>query len=339
MGNFRKILFLSAFTVVCGGQLIGQTGKAAVSIDSTSILIGDHSHLKFSYTFPANAIVKWPVFSDTLSKEIEIVEKGKLDTSFSSDKKNRIFSQVLTITCFDSGYFAIPAVKFMHKMPGDTTNYFSETQPVMLTVNTVAVDTTQAIKDIKTPLKVPWTLREILIWLIIGFVGLVNVAVVIVLIIYRKKKKPLFGRFKPRVPAHIRALQALEELRSSHLWQQGKTKEYHSLLTDIVRTYIEERFMIPAMEMISSDVLESLTGKEEINEENYVHLRRILQLADMVKFAKFTPLPDEHDSSLRYAVQFVNETAPKTEPLKTETTKEETGLINETTDKTENKQL
>ena len=319
MNRISKILiFLLA--VMSGLSATAQQGEARASIDSSNILIGDHVHLKLTYTFPAKATVAWPVFKDTLVNKIEVIEKGKMDTAFSADYLNKTLSQTLTITCFDSGSYTIPPISFSHKMPGDTTRYISSTQPLMLMVNTVAVDTTKEIKDIKAPLTAPWTLLELLPWIACAVVLAALITLALIYFIRRRKKKPLFSRLqKPSVPAHIRALEALEKLRVSHLWQQGKIKEFHSRLTDIVRLYIEERFGIPALEMVTSDVLESLMHIEEISDENQQHLRRMLQLADMVKFAKFLPLPDEHDSSLRYAVQFVNETANKEEPPQEET--------------------
>jgi hypothetical protein len=129
----------------------------------------------------------------------------------------------------------------------------------------------------------------------------------------RKKKQPLFGRAKPQIPPHVKALEALEALRAKHLWQQGRIKEYHSVLTDIVRIYIEGRFGVDALEMVTSEVLDAMRASGQLDEPNLEGLRRILQTADMVKFAKYNPLPDEHDGSFRSAVRFVNETAPKEE--------------------------
>jgi uncharacterized phage-like protein YoqJ len=64
------------------------------------------------------------------------------------------------------------------------------------------------------------------------------------------------------------------------------------------------------MEMITPDLLENIKTIPELNDTNSMQIRVILQLADMVKFAKFNPLPDEHDNSLRLAVQFVTDTSP-----------------------------
>lgn len=291
-----------------------QQGRAGAKLDTANILIGDHVHLELSYTFPEKGIVRWPAFSDTLTGKIEILEKSKTDTIPVPSEKMLTLRQVLTLTCFDSGYYAIPPVMFSHTLPGDTTRYFSSTSPVMLMVNTIAVDTTQAIKDIKEPLSAPLTLMEILPWVIGGLFLAAVITLAVIFIVRRRRKQPVFGRSKPKVPAHVRALESLEALRAKHLWQHGKVKEYHSALTDIIRIYIEERFGVAAMEMITSDVIAALKGHPDINEGNMDRLRQLLQMADLVKFAKFTPLPDEHDASMRGAIRFVSETAAAPEP-------------------------
>jgi hypothetical protein len=309
MKSFKKIISFALLSLLAT-SIYAQQGKADARIDSSRILIGDHVHLALTFSAPAKAKIIWPVFNDTLSHFIEIIDKGNIDTSYSADHSTINLSQVITVTCFDSGSFLIPPVSFIHFMQGDTNKYISSTSSLLLYVNTIAVDTTADIKGIKAPLTSPLTLWEVLPWVIGGVILAAIITLTIIFIIRKRKKKPLFGAAKSKIPAHIRALQALEELRLSHMWQQGKIKQYHSHLTDIVKGYIEERFNIPAMEMITPDLLENIKTIPELNDTNSMQIRVILQLADMVKFAKFNPLPDEHDNSLRLAVQFVTDTSP-----------------------------
>jgi hypothetical protein len=107
------------------------------------------------------------------------------------------------------------------------------------------------------------------------------------------------------------ALQALEALRTERLWQQGKIKEYHSLLSEILRAYIDRRFGIMAMEMITPDVIASVEKLGKVETTDLYRLKHLLELSDRVKFAKFFPLPDEHDGALQQAIQFVETTAER----------------------------
>ena len=111
------------------------------------------------------------------------------------------------------------------------------------------------------------------------------------------------------VPPYDRAIQALHELKDSKLWQQGQEKAYYTTLTEILREYIDERFHINAMEMTSSQIIETLHRNEETKAVNR-QLRDILEMADFVKFAKMRPLPDDNEQVMRYAETFVEETKP-----------------------------
>ena len=118
---------------------------------------------------------------------------------------------------------------------------------------------------------------------------------------------PVFVKPKPILPPHILAINQLEELRLAKVWQTGKVKEYHTQLTDIVREYLENRFHFEAMEMTSDEILEEIAN-QKVNKEATSKLAGILQLADLVKFAKGQPTPLENDLSLSHGVDFVNET-------------------------------
>lgn len=296
--------------LVSGLTAIGQNINATASLDSNNILIGDQVKFTYKITVPVKSRVMFPVIADTLNKSIEVVSKSKIDTTTSTGKNLQTYSQTLTITSFDSGSHVIPPLLFGYQIPDDTAMYKLFTPQLMLNVNTVAVDTTQAIKDIKPPLKEPITLREILIWSSIAIVAAVLVFIIIYIVRKLRRKESILSLgTKNKVPSHERALNALEELKGQKLWQQGKIKEYHSGLSDILRAYIEERFEFLALEMTTGEILESLRPKTP-DPESLIILEDVLVIADMVKFAKFNPLPDEHDRSMSQALQFVNNTIP-----------------------------
>ena len=104
-------------------------------------------------------------------------------------------------------------------------------------------------------------------------------------------------------------LQELEKLKNEELWQHEKVKDYYTRLTDIIRIYVEDRFGIATMEQTTFEILTSLKGNEAMIEKKSVNdLKEILELADFVKFAKLTPLPDENHRVLSTAYLFVKET-------------------------------
>ena len=123
-----------------------------------------------------------------------------------------------------------------------------------------------------------------------------------------KMPKEILVKPKPKVRPDILALQALERLRLKKLWQEGKIKQFYTELTEIIRTYLEGRYEVNAMEMVSSDILEELSSKE-IPHEMREKLRELLLIADLVKFAKWDPMPTDHDLCFKNAREFVEKTA------------------------------
>lgn len=287
-----------------------QAQKAVASIDTTSIRLGEQILLKLDVTLPKGAKVIWPVFNDSTLSPIEIVKTGHVDTIETSRNSYLQYRQLLTITAFDSGYKTIPPITFEYIVPGDTSKLRAVTDSLLLQVRTVEVDTTRAIKDIKAPMSAPLTLEEL--WPIFaGVAGLGLIAGFIWYYLWRRRmRKPLFPVIrKQQLPAWQIALESLNDLEKKKLWQAGKIKEFYTELTDILRQYLESEFKIPAMEMISYDIIEAVEGHERLKPVKEKMLQ-VLQLADLVKFAKEIPLPSEHDSSIKNTRIIVMETKP-----------------------------
>ena len=120
----------------------------------------------------------------------------------------------------------------------------------------------------------------------------------------------------PPEKAHEKALRLLKELEARQLWQSGRIKEYYSELSDIVRIYLEERFSIPAMEQTTDELLALLKKQNDSRTElrkARPELKLILRTADLAKFAKANPLPDEHSACMAAALQMVQLTQMKKE--------------------------
>ena len=133
------------------------------------------------------------------------------------------------------------------------------------------------------------------------------------------------------------ALQELDKLKTSKLWQKGQEKDYYTGLTDILREYIDGRFKIDAPEMISDDIIAAVHLATDTKSATD-GLAQILKLADLVKFAKYTPFADENDLSLVNAYLFVNQTKIEERPTE-EQAKDNMGkpIVDQSDNKIENK--
>ena len=295
-------------------QVLSAQGEAPVAtLDTTAIKIGQQTRLDLSITYrvdPGQAVnIIWPTIADTLTGEIDVVADGGLDTVLLDPNADpTLFAQrrSLTITSFDSGYWAIPPFTFV--IDGDT----AQTAPLLLTVNTVEVDTTKAFRDIKDIYELPFSWKY---WLrqnwpyIAGGAALLAALLVFVREVRRRRKRgPIVVVKEAPKPLHVRILLALEEVEKKKLWQQGLVKEHHSEVTDILRGYIEERYRVPALERTTDELMKELSFSAMASAQRE-RLGHLLRLADMVKFAKWNPSPTENEQVLAGAKALVRETA------------------------------
>lgn len=304
----------TALLLLLPAAAFAQDTRPEATLDKDLILIGQQAHIDLQVTYRADSerptSILWPSITDTLTAHLEVVHDSGVDTILPEKERDPyLFQQrrTLTITSWDSGYWAVPPFSFV--INGDTM----ETEAMLITVNTVQVDTAGAFKDIKEIYEVPWSwvdwVKENWPWLAGGAAALAAIIWTLVWFVRRKRKpaEPIAPSV-PELPLHERTIQALRALEQKHLWQQGLVKEYHSGVTDIVRGYIEERFQVPAMESTTDELLSALK-LSSMNGSQREQLANLLRMADMVKFAKWTPVPTENEHLLAGAITLVEQTS------------------------------
>lgn len=329
--HIYRTLFL-VFTLLLGLVSLAHAQNVNVSatMDSTQIFIGGQIDLKLQLSQPQDMDLSFPLLTDTITGNIEIVKAGEPDT-INSDNGRYLIEQSFRITSFDSGLHYIPPIVF--EEASQKLGKAVQTEPMALMVyNPFAeVDPQKGIVDIKQPLMAPFHLSELYNYLA-WFLGFILLAMIVTIIIlkYFGKEVPvkIFSKPQPVIPPHIKALESLDKIKQEKLWQHNRIKEYYSEVTDTLRHYIEERFQIRAMEQTSDEIVDAFKGIDLNDARSMDNLRQILFTADLVKFAKHEPLPDENDLSMINAYFFVNQT--KNEEIKTLEEEKEAMLQKET---------
>ncbi len=299
--GFTGLILVSLLASIMPARVHAQFIEIRVRLDTNVILLGDQVNMSIEIEKSRGSQVVFPNFADTLTSDIEIIEKGKLDSSFLKDNRV-ILRQNLKLTAFDTGLFFIPPIAFVYYSENYTDSVFSSSN--YLEVLSFPVDSTNAIRDIKGIYKVPLGFREIYPFILIVLAIIILGWLTWFIIKKKKHNEPIIFRAKPVDPPDVIALRELDHLKTQKLWQQGKVKEYYSRISDILRIYIDGRFGIAAPEQTSYEIL---TGIREAihNDTDYERLKSVLQLADLVKFAKANPEPDENANQFDNAYQFV----------------------------------
>lgn len=306
------VLLLAATATAWGGNV---TFKAR--LDSATLLMGKTTTLHLEITQDKDARGFFPDEQlDTLSAMVEIAERTKADTTDLGNNRIQI-NRDLILQSFDSGMWIIKPIPYV--VNGDT----AFCNQLSLKVLPVDVSKMQDVHDIKPVEDVPFNLVDWLPnywWLWLLALLLIGAGIWAYRKFYKKGINPLKA-VKKRLPPYEEAMINLQRLKEAKLWQQGQEKEYFTGLTDILRVYIDRRFHINAVEMTSTQIIETLKKNEETKAVNE-QLEMILEVADIVKFANARPLADDNEVAFQRAVNFVEETKPVEQPEKKEEVKQ-----------------
>jgi hypothetical protein len=306
MKLIKKSILLLVLATIClfSSKAYAQQTLIDVKIDSAAILIGEQTVLHLTVTTDKDKDVRLLIPRDTLMAGVEVLEVPKADSSLIENDRLLIKQNIL-VTSFDSSLYLLPPFKVVD---GVDTIYSNQ---VALKVSTIPVniDKPEEFYDIKDVWKPPFVLADYYPW-IFGVLFVLFLICVIAYVVKRMRNRQSIIPFKkpePKLPPHEQAIKELDEIKQQKLWQQGLNKEYYTLITETLRRYIVERFGINAMEMTSGEILD-LIHKHTDTLSVYDNLKQIMELADFVKFAKWSPLPDENDLSMMNAYLFVNQT-------------------------------
>ena len=284
-------------------------GQGTMRVDRTEVTIGDQ--VKATLTLNGVSEKSWingeNIWPDSIPG-IEIVsgpERQHTGTNIAA---------TWTLAFFDTGYVIIPAVPIVIQGSADTL--FTDRIPIH--VKAVEPDSSglAEIRDIyHHPFDPTYYIRYIPIVLMI-LVGLV-----VLWYWWKRRSKALPPVIQEvKLEPHEWAFKALRELSDRKLWQHGEVKEHYSLLTAILREYLERRFSIHAREQTSDEILQQLYHRQ-LSPALLADTEELLSIADLIKFAKADPGMDVHAVTIDRVQRFIKETIPVSvavEPSKSE---------------------
>ncbi len=285
-------------------------------IDSLQLFVGEQTGITLDVTVDAKQKVQLPSLQrgQQLVPNVEIEGSFPIDTTLLNEGQRMQLTQKYVVTAWDSALYYLPPLE----VKVDTTVY--KTKSLALKVYTVDVDTVHVDRYFGPKAEMEplfaWEDWRLLVWgsLVLALLS----ALAIALFVSLRTGVPIIRiiRRKPKAPAHEVALQEINKIKLNRTWAQEDGKEYYTLLTDALRTYIQERYGFSAMEMTSAEIIEHLmheNDKEALNE-----LRSLFQTADLVKFAKHLPQINENDANLVAALEYIQQTKKEPDPTEQE---------------------
>lgn len=290
--------------------LYGQDVRVIPELERSTILIGEQVNLKIRLVYPSSGVARLVLPEDTLMLGVEIVESNLVDSVVINDRLNELIYDVV-VTSFDSATYQLRNINAM--VNGEM---YSATESPSLIVNTVPVtlipDAPIEYNDIKEQWKPKFVWQDYLN-IIALVIGLIALAVGIYLLIkqIRKRRRIESGEVvvTPVLDPYEEAIRGIEALKEKELWEHNQTKAYYTEMTDILRRYLWRVYGISTLDKTSSEILSEFrdsVGKERM----YGELSRILQTADLAKFARYQPESNENVSLLSASLAFIEEHKP-----------------------------
>ncbi|WP_116126206.1 hypothetical protein [Lewinella sp. IMCC34183] len=301
------ILLLLPLGGILAQQSTNRTVNARAELARKEITIGDQIYLSVNISAPPGTTV-YPLSGAAIDDlpGAEVIREEDLRTV--AEAPELLLEQRFLITSFDTGYVTIPPLPvFFETAAGvrDTTY----TDDLLLTVKGAVVSAEDDILPIKPIIEEPRNLLDY--WWAFALL-----LVVLLGLGYREslRRRTAAAPAPPPPPApHETALRQLDELKKQELWQAGRTDAYYVELTRILRTYLQARFHVPALEMTTRQITTALDTRADFDREQRSELGELLQLSDLVKFAQATPAEELHPRNLARVREFVVETRPAPE--------------------------
>lgn len=281
-----------------------------VHLDSARILMGNQTGYSISITSAGRSKVQMPKLQvgQEIVPGIEIIALTR-DTTEKATGSRTICSKY-TLTSFNGGKYEIPSQTV--KVDGKVFT----TRSVPLVVDTLALDRNgNKLYPMADVVDNPFSWWE---WLPIMLLGLLLIIVVgaMVYFLYRlKTNKPILVMVKKEriLSPYEKAVQQITNIKAQYLELSVDQKAYYTSLTDVLRQYLEGRFGINAKEMTSDQIIYQLSQQE--NRDGIEELKEVFQIADLVKFAKYSVEGHENDLYMQCVVQYIERTKEISEPV------------------------
>ena len=306
--RLNKLISLYLFLILLltgGAGMQAQRTLIDVKIEEADLLIGEQTVLHLTVTTDNGKLVYCPIPLDTLMAGVEVLALSKPDSTV-IDNNRLMIKQDILITSFDEALYLLPPFVVID----ETDTIYSNQVALKVSTLQVNVDAPEEFFDIKEVWKPPFVLADyypLIFGILLALILICVIGYIVQRLRKRKSTIPELLKEELKIPPHELAIRELNEIKLQKLWQQGRNKEYYTQITDTLRRYIYRRFGINAMEMTSYEILDIITRENDARSV-YDTLKQILQLSDLVKFAKWHPLPDENDLSMAYSYLFVNQT-------------------------------
>lgn len=295
---------LLALMLCVGPVPVRAQARLETQVDTSVIHVGDRITMTVSVDHAAASRAQLPDSLALSPFEALSVEQAPDQTTDGGVRS----TFRLALTAFELGDLEIPSIP-VAVVAADGVADTLHTDPYGVQVVSVGTDESGDIRDIQGPLGIPMAKWILALWLILPWLIVAALYLLVKRLRPRGEDKPSPALGELARPPHEVALEALASLEASGLLERGQVKEYHIAASDILRTYVEARFRVDALEMTTREVLDGLSSVRA-DPQFRVGLRTFLEACDLVKFAKARPDAEASKHVLELGRRIILESVP-----------------------------
>jgi hypothetical protein len=310
--NAAWLIALLAAAPLDGGATATPSAPAdaptiAVRVDKAEAHVGDRIAFAITSVGPRAMPVVLPATLDLGA----FAELGRTleETDLGDGKMRRLFT--IGVAAYEPGDFTIPSVELTYFGPDGSVKSV-RTEPVPVAIRSlIANEPEPKLKENAEP--VPVIQRDYLLLYVAGALAAAGLGAVIALLIRRRlrARRPAAPAAPPR-PAHEVAMEKLDRL-GAVLAQGGDLRPFYFDLSESVREYLGGRFGFDSLELTTEELMAAMRRVPATQSRAVLdsEIEGWLSGCDLVKFAKFSPSPEQARGALETAIRMVEATRPR----------------------------
>jgi hypothetical protein len=215
---------------------------------------------------------------------------------------------------FNSGKYSLKAFEIYFRLEKERVSDISKwpvykivTEPIPFEIEKVEIDPNGDLAEIRGFILPPFEWHPVLaalaasLLIFLAYFGLQW---------YLLRGKPDVSDIE--IPDYYKiALQSLDQLNVDQLINRQEIDQLHTKLSDILRSYLENYFLLKAREQTTEEFLRDISFSTQFSGDQRNLLQQFLRLADLVKFATFEPDIDASRNAFKSVRNFVLTTGNK----------------------------
>ena len=330
--SFLFILFFLSLTVSCDKTPDQTTGispsqclektytlggapiEVKVQLSDTSLPITDFLTMTVSLNYkegvrPVPLLINPEIYHPLVLAEKPVYEEQWLQNNNYNQQKWQF-----KFEAFGSGKFSLKPFEIYFRLEKDRTKdlnkwpvYKIVTEALPFEIEAVEINPNAKLAEIRGFILPPFDWYPLLVALL---VSLFLLSAYFGVNGYLLRNKP--GVSEIEIPDYYKiTLQSLDQLNADRLIEQQKIDVLHTNLSDILRSYLENYFLLKAKEQTTEEFIRDISRSSKFTGDQRNLLQQFLRLADLVKFATFEPDAIASQNAFKSVRNFVLTTGKK----------------------------